>query len=416
MTAPYDAFASRIVASGVILDPWLEGEPRFDDGIFLLDPSQARGLLRAGADTAFVYDELVQLVLDDLAALDTHFCFSPVRRAMFELQAPLWHGVARADVFPTAEGLQITELNSDTPTGEPEALVLGMLAREDRPDLDDPCFALGAAIVRAGNSLSEALLDDKAHKLRSVAIVYPTEFTEDLSLVRLYRGLFEAAGYQVVLGSPYNLWRDDDGFVRLFETRVSLVLRHYKTDWWSERESVWLDEDLVDKSPLVEPLRTLLVAAHEKRVAIMNPFGAVLTQNKRAMAFMWERIHRFSTRSQKIIEALVPYTARLEAVHAEQLLADKDGWVLKSDYGAEGDEVIIGKNTADALWQESLRQARPGRWIAQRFFDAKTDELGRVRNHGVFIVAGEPCGIYTRVQAGPTDAHALSVPTMVSRG
>jgi hypothetical protein len=36
-----------------------------------------------------------------------------------------------------------------------------------------------------------------------------------------------------------------------------------------------------------------------------------------------------------------------------------------------------------------------------------------VVNYGVFLVAGEACGVYTRVQAGPTDDRALSAPAFV---
>jgi hypothetical protein len=41
------------------------------------------------------------------------------------------------------------------------------------------------------------------------------------------------------------------------------------------------------------------------------------------------------------------------------------------------------------------------------------DELGRAANHGVFLVAGKAAGTYTRLSVGPTDATALSVPTLV---
>ncbi len=147
---------------------------------------------------------------------------------------------------------------------------------------------------------------------------------------------------------------------------------------------------------------------------VVNPFGAVVPQNKRSMAFMWEQIHRFSPRSQEIIQRYIPVSARLETMHEEQLTVQREEWVLKSDYGAEGDEVIVGKQVTDEVWRESLAHARPGRWIAQRFFQATPiDEAGSIVNHGVFLVAGEACGLYARVQVGPTDDHAVSAPVLV---
>ena len=133
---------------------------------------------------------------------------------------------------------------------------------------------------------------------------------------------------------------------------------------------------------------------------------------------MWEHIHRFSIRGRGLIEAHVPYTSRLETVHSERVLADREGWVLKSDYGAEGDEVVIGSAVDDATWHETFRCARPGRWIAQRYFEALRadgdDAPGTdVVNYGVFLIGGEASGTYVRRQSGATDGAAVSVPILV---
>ena len=149
--------------------------------------------------------------------------------------------------------------------------------------------------------------------------MYPTEFTEDLSLVRLYRKWLTEAGWEVVLGSPYNLGRDDEGRATLFDRPVSLLVRHYKTDWWTERSSAWSDETIPDAAPLTEALEAALGASVERKTAVLNPFGAVVPQNKRAMALMWEHVHRFSPASQSVIERIVPFSSRLESLHAEQV-------------------------------------------------------------------------------------------------
>ncbi len=66
-------------------------------------------------------------------------------------------------------------------------------------------------------------------------------------------------------------------------------------------------------------------------------------------------------------------------------------------------------------WDASLEHARRGHWIAQRYFHARTTERGESTNYGVYLVAGRASGIYARIQAGPTDARALSVPVLVER-
>jgi glutathionylspermidine synthase len=410
----YDAFAARVVADGVVLDPWIDGEPRLSPEPLVLVGAEHRALLRVGEDVAELYDEACRLVDEDDALLDGFFGLTPYQQLMWNASRPLWHGIARADVFATPEGYVISELNCDTPTGEAEAVVLSRLAVS--PGTADPNAHLETRFGAMVDLVVDRLVDGTPP--RAIGLVYPTEFTEDLGVIRLYRRWLEDRGFDVVLGSPYNLGLDGAGRATLFGRPVAALLRHYKTDGWGERLSAWDDETLADPLPLAEPLRVALRASVERRTAIVNPFGAVVPQNKRIMAFMWEHIHRFSTRGRGLVERHVPWTSRLETVHRERLLADREGWVLKSDYGAEGDEVIIGRATDDATWSASLDHARPGRWIAQRWFDARPDDRpgagGQPLNYGVFVVAGEACGLYVRRQSGATDDHAVSVPVLVA--
>jgi glutathionylspermidine synthase len=409
----YDAFARALIEDGVLTDPWQDGRPRFDPEPIVLPSARAALLAEAARDVAEVWDEAVRIAADDPALQDDFFGLTPVQKIMFEASQPLWHGIARADVFFTeGGGLAVTELNCDTPTGEAEACVLGGLASAARPGLLDPNAELADRFVEMLEALRGALAGPSAP--RTVGIVYPTELTEDLSLVRLYKRWLEARGHTVALGSPYNLRRvPGEASVRLFEEPIGLLIRHYKTDWWSERASAWDDEQLLDAAPLAGPLHAALSAQAEGGTAIVNPFGAVVAQNKRTMALMWEHIHRFSLRAQDAIQRLVPVTMRLEAVHPEMLRTRREDWVLKSDYGAEGEEVVIGALVTEAIWAESLAHARRGRWVAQRRFDAERDDQGRTTNLGVFLLGGEPAGLYARRGPPGTDAAALSVPVLL---
>ena len=413
----YDDFARRVVAGGVLLDPWIDGEPRFSQEPVVLGPDTWRDLARVGEDVAELYNEACLLVDEDDELLSGFFGLTPAQQLMWNASRPTWHAIARADVFATPDGWVISELNCDTPTGEAEAVVLGQVAGRERPDLVDPNADLERRFGAMVEVLVERLVDGAAP--RTIGIVYPTEFTEDLSVIRLYRRWLEARGFEVVLGSPYNLGAEEEGGrATLFGRPVGAIQRHYKTDGWGERVSAWDDETLPDALPLAAPLGFALQASLERATAIVNPFGAVVPQNKRTMAFLWERIHRFSTRSRGLIERHVPYTSRVETLHRERLVADREGWVLKSDYGAEGDEVVIGREVDDATWVATLDHARPGRWIAQRWFEALPAEGaagGRASalNYGVFLVGGEAAGLYLRRQAGATDDHAVSVPVLV---
>jgi hypothetical protein len=139
------------------------------------------------------------------------------------------------------------------------------------------------------------------------------------------------------------------------------------------------------------------------------------------MAFMWERQGLFSPSGQAAIRAFVPETARLEVADRARLREQQGDWVLKSDYGCEGEEVIIGAEATADEWQASLEHALPGRWVVQRYFQARRepDNEGAavtgtlIANHGVFLIGGRAAGLYCRLSSGATDAGALSVATEI---
>jgi glutathionylspermidine synthase len=325
----------------------------------------------------------------------------------------LWHGLARADVFLTADGTRICELNSDTPSGQAEAVILGRMAAAERPELRDPNAGLLPRFLAMIETFARRV--GGPGKRLTAGIVYPTEFPEDLPLIELYRRCLHDRGHEVVLGSPLNLALDGNLDLCLFGRRVDVLIRHYKTDWWGERMPVWRDvEPYADPAPLDGPLDALLSASLAGRVAVVNPMGAVLTQNKRSLAFMHEAMDRFSNEAREAIRRYVPPTFRLETLDPGALGRNQEEWVLKSDYGCEGDEVIIGKDVSGETWRESLARAIPERWVAQRRFSPRSDCAGHVVNHGVYLVAGEAAGIYGRTHRGATDVAALSLPVLIA--
>ncbi|MBI3072278.1 MAG: glutathionylspermidine synthase family protein [Deltaproteobacteria bacterium] len=411
----YPLFAKKLVARGVLTDPWLDGEPRFVAAPVVLASDAWRDLTCAAEDVARVMNEVARIVEREPALVDSFWALTPYQKLMWLASAPLWHGLARADLFITEDGgVRACELNSDTPSGEAEAIELNALATETAPGAWNPNVGLESAYCDLVCAFAETVATGRAD--RTIGIIYPTEITEDLSMVELYRRWFAKRGWRVVLGSPFNLEAGRDGDARLMGEPCRVMVRHYKTDWWGERESAWLGgEVLRDAAPLERELGVLLGAVLAGRVAVVNPFGSVLTQNKRAMAFCWERIGDFSAAAQAAIRRVLPETRRLEAFSAAALAAEKDAWVLKSDYGCEGDEVVVGRDVTSVEWADALRTARPGRWVAQRWFDAQRDANGCATNFGVYVVAGCARGVFTRVARGATDVSARAVATLVER-
>jgi glutathionylspermidine synthase len=408
----YPAFVARLTAGGIISDPWVGGRPRFRPDPVVLTAGEQRALYGAAEEMAAVWNELCAICAANPELVTGFLGLTEVQQALWGSSAPHWHGIARADVFLTGNGPMVCELNCDTPSGEAEAVLLNRGV--NAAGLSDPNGALSQRFCAMIEAVARSVPRPPAEPL-SVGIIYPTEMPEDLSMVLLYRQWFEERGWRVTLGSPFNLRRIGRG-AGLFDTPCHVFLRHYKTDWWAERRPVWADEpEVADPEPLTAQLRVLLSSALSGTCAVVNPFGAVVPQNKRAMALMWERLDLFSSRSRTAIRRYLPQTLRLESIDALRLCAEREGWVLKSDYGCEGDEVIIGAETAPADWESCVRAALPGRWVAQRYFRALRDPDGATANHGVYLVAGEAAGLYTRLSVSGTDRRALSAPVFVRR-
>jgi hypothetical protein len=421
LVTSYDDFAARLVAEGILFDPWVDGAPRFRMTPLAIDRATQGALYAAAEGVAAVHAQAASLCAREPELVARTFDLPPSYELMWRMSAPAWHGIARADVFLTDTGPKVCELNSDTPSGEPEAVALNRIVDgAGAVAYDDPNRRLGARVVAMIEALAAGAGAATAAAPLTVGIVYPTEMTDDLSVIELYARWLEAHGARVVLGSPFNLRPDGAGGVGMFGVSCSVIWRHYKTDWWGERRAVWRSEEAyADPAPLAQPLSLLAEAAARGRCAVVNPFGAVLTQNKRMMALLWEEIDRFPRWARAMIRRYLPYTARLEAIPRARLRAERAEWVLKSDYGCEGEEVVIGAATSAAEWARALEDALPTRWIAQRYFrpleepGRRRGERGVTTNYGVYVVGGRAAGLFSRLQSGCTDRSAVCAPTLV---
>ena len=404
----YGEFVTRLYETGVLDDAWNDGAPRFRLQGVVMPAARARALRRAAERVGAVYQELVGLVWQEPHWLDDFFSLTPYQKLMWFAAQGRWHGIARADLFVCAdERIRCCEVNSDTPSGEAEAVLLNSLLRPYHGPVQDPNRSLPEAFWRM------LVASHGGRTPRAIGIVYPTEMTEDLSMIAIYREWLEARGCRVVLGSPFNLHGSGDG-IGMFGEAVDLLIRHYKTDWWGERQVVWSDaEPYPDDEPLSRPLQLLLAAEYAGRVTVVNPFGTVISQNKFSMAFMWEERWRFSAAAQRWIARYIPETYRMTQVPSDELVTNQQDWVLKSAYGCESEETVCGPFVSAGLWREAVAKALPAHWVCQRFFHAGQESPGLMCNYGVYLIGGRSAGFYARLSAAATDEKAVTAPVYV---
>ncbi|HMY75851.1 MAG TPA: glutathionylspermidine synthase family protein, partial [Blastocatellia bacterium] len=404
-------------ATNIISDPWLGGRERFRLQPVLLNAELADRLAQAAECVGAIYHEVSEVVFDHPELLDEFFGLTPFQKMMWLASGGRWHGIARVDLFLCTDGrIRACEMNSDTPSGEAEAVLLNQLLHPYSPDAIDPNADFAEDFWQMLVASHQARTDGDAEP-RNVGIIYPTDLPEDLSMMAIYKRWLEERGCRVVFGSPFNLGLDAEGRVTVMGEAVDLIVRHYKTDWWGERELIWANQaEFADPDPLDRELLLLLQAENEGRVTVVNPFGAVVTQNKLAMALMWERKELFSPECRQWIEDYIPETRRITSLDSQQL--QREDWVLKSDYGCEGDSVVCGAFVKPQDWQLALATLIPKHWVAQRFFEVAPIDDGEeanalLPNYGVYLLGGNAAGFFTRLSRKATDYTAVTAPTYI---
>src|SRR5215213_9439683 len=146
----YATFARAIYETGVISDPWFDGRERFGLSGVVLTREQARELMEAAERVTYLHQELVEILLENPALVADFYQLTPWQQLMWEAAGGLWHAMARADLFVCEDGsIRCCELNSDTPSGQPEAVILNeMLRGLHGASLLDPNARLGGRFVR----------------------------------------------------------------------------------------------------------------------------------------------------------------------------------------------------------------------------------------------------------------------------
>ena len=403
---------SWLTDCGIPSLPYVDGNPRIRTEPCFVPSRRMRALRAAAVAVCGAYDNLCDILADDPSHLCDFFRLTRLQKLLWYSSGSLWHGIARADIFCTTGGkLAVAEVNSDTPSGVDEAYLLGEFAAQKFPGFLNPNRDLREGFL---SLISDAFRGLRSRAARpSVALVYPTDIPEDQGMLVLYQRWLEEAGFAVTSGSPSNIERGENGRATMFGTEIDVLFRHYKTDWWCERVNVWKDaRPIPDAEPLLEELKNVIEPMVEGNLAVVNPFGSVITQNKLSLAFFHEKIGLFRKDSREAIERYIPLTRRLSSCEPGLLEREKDDWVLKSDYGCEGAEVIVGRLTGREAWMNALELAEPSHWVAQRYFQAERDDSGLIENYGLYVAGGTPAGLYVRLAQGVTGSTAVVAPAL----
>jgi glutathionylspermidine synthase len=269
--------------------------------------------------------------------------------------------VMRFDFHPTADGWRISEVNCDVPGGFIEATGFTANIARHFPGLRPPGDPTGA------------ITDALARTHGPVGLVHATAYLDDRQVMHFLQRALQARGIEVLLLGPDAItWRDGEAWAG--DARLSALFRFFPAEWLPNlnRRTGWRHFFRGAKTPQC------------------NPATALAIQSKR-LPLVWDRLG-----------VLMPtWKAFLPETREARGLAADDQWVLKASLGRVGEEVGIRGVTGEKelLKIERWARRRPGRWIAQRKFEAlalSADGGTIYPCIGVFTVDGKACGAYTR--------------------
>jgi hypothetical protein len=278
----------------------------------------------------------------------------------------------RFDFHLTADGWQVSEVNSDVPGGFAEASLL--------PSLFLPLHPTARAAGNPAEAWVGGILD--AAGGQAVALLSAPGFMEDLQVVSFLARSLRGRGSQAAVARVEDLlWEDGRAFLRRGREVLALgaVVRFVQAEWLL----AW---------PRPRGWRWYFQAT---RTPVVNAGTALLTESKR-FPLAWPRL-RAGTRTWR---ALAPESREPAGV-------PDAGWLLKGAFSNNGDAVIAPD---EPDWRQAARRARrdPARWVMQRrFVPVPIDTpLGpRYPCLGVYTLGGEPAGVYGRLSATPTIRH-----------
>ena len=296
----------------------------------------------------------------------------------------------RFDAFERSDGgIFFTEFNYDKPCAQREILITEKLGGDGNPNI-----GFADKFVKSFKKHCEDFYT-KNQKL-SIAILVDSNHYEELHLSYLYIDLLKPLGYEFIIAGAKNFRVEEDA-VFAFDKKVDVILRQYPTEFMHE----------------VNDAENILELYGKGKVLIINDPRVIIGQAKSIFACMWELVNNndalITQEESRVIQTVIPYTKMYDKKYRQELIHNKDKFVVKSVYGRYSEEVYIGKMHDNAQWEQVLDYVENAEFphLIQEFCETKREQLLKFNgytfepvkalcNYGLYLIDGEYAGICAR--------------------
>jgi hypothetical protein len=168
----------------------------------------------------------------------------------------------------------------------------------------------------------------------------------------------------------------------------------------------------------VSSVHDYLIAAAEGHVEIVNGFEShLITENKATLALLWDEKcrHLFNEEERCLIDEFIPETRRLKLlsdIAIEEIIENREHFVLKQCYSMKGDAVYIGSTKSIDAWKATILAATRdihNDFVVQQFtspeeistyLDYYFRSASAYVSYSVFMINGRAAGIVARASGG----------------
>lgn len=315
--------------------------------------------------------------------------------SQFDCQLPL----ARVDLFFNEEDFTFTfcEFNADGASAMNKdreiynALCTTPAFAKMRSDYDIQGFELFHSWVQAFADIYASSGAGPHNPLIAIVDFLESGTTEEF---KVFRSAFAAAGYETVICEIRDLKRRNKGLYTPDGRRIDAIYRRAVTG------------EMYDKRAEIEDF---LVAVRQQEVILIGPLATQVIHNK----ILFEVIQRqeildcLTKEEQDFVKRHFPYTCKLqEGANLEQIVNDKDNWLIKPEdlYGSRG--VYAGKDQDNTAWRHLIAQYANQDYLAQKYqkpyvttnydFNATPSIQSYNNITGLYLYNGTMAGIYSR--------------------
>jgi len=386
-----------LARSYLIFDAYVSGARRVDLHPVILTPEQHQQAVTCATTTARLISSVAARAHEDEAEAQCYGFCSDVRR----LASASWrggdrHSLYRVDLLWGQDGFRACEINADCPGGHNEALGLPLLSQAAG-------FWSGHNPTTVVDKLCERLIELSRGE-GAIALIYATAYAEDLQVCALIQRELTRRGTTALLASPTALRRKGHGLC-IGKQRVSVLYRYFPTEYMEGQRN----------------LSAIVDAVAAGSVRTVSNFAEIFTQSKLAFA----RAHALrDTLSVHDREALrfIPLSHAVCDLPEEQILAERNRWVVKRALGRVGEEVFVGTLLSDEDWLSVVQKARSEHlqrevWILQEFVPQQPVQSPYgplLLTLGAYVLDGQFCGYFARLTPDSHASHsALCLPVFV---